>query len=167
MLILPFRRTEATMSEFPDIINTQIINAKWDAFWIDSSGALDALPPRPTVVVSTPFEPAGAEEIQLRKMLQACQLSDEDYNIIKLTDETVVAWHLIRDTLKVKNVILLGVTPERLGVSVQFMPHQVSRFNECNWIATSSLQELMQQQEIKGHVWKYGLKPVFVDKVYG
>jgi hypothetical protein len=113
------------------------------------------------------FAQGSAEEIQLKKMLQACQLQEEDYNIIQFNEDIKLAWHLLRDTLKIKTIILLGVSPDQLGVSAQFMPHQVSRFNGCVWIVTGSLEQLMQHQDIKGHVWSYGLKPVFIDKVFG
>jgi hypothetical protein len=119
------------------------------------------------LVASTPFLPGSAEETQLKKMLQACQLREEDYHIVQFSDDMQIAWHALRDQLGVKSVLLLGVTPVQLGVSAQLMPHQLSRFNDCNWIVTDSLEVLIQRPEIKAHLWNYGLKPAFVDKVYG
>ena len=155
------------MNHISDIINSQIVSSQWDIFWSDAQSTLKDLQPRPVLVATAPFTHGSAEETQLKKMLQACQLQEEDYNIIQFGGDIKLAWHLLRDTLTVKTILLLGVSPEQLGVSAQFMPHQVSRFNGCIWIVTGSLEQLMQQQDIKGHVWNYGLKPVFIDKVFG
>lgn len=125
------------------------------------------LTPKPVMIISTPYQTGSAEETQLIKMLQACKLEPADYNIIQLPEDQVVSWHILRDQLDIRTIMLLGISPEQLGVSVQLMPHQVARFNDRNWIPTSSLPELMQYAEIKSHVWNYGLKPVFIDKVYG
>ena len=118
-------------------------------------------------MLSLPLEPGSAAEMQLVKMLQACQLAPGFYNLLQLKPEEKVAWHQLRDTLKPRNVILLGITAEQLGVGIYFMPHQVNRFNDCSWIPTLSVPELEQQPDIKKHLWNYGLKPVFVEKVYG
>jgi hypothetical protein len=154
------------MNEFPDIINSQIVSNEYDVFWT-TPDELAQLTPRKVLVASTPFLPGSAEETQLKKMLQACQLREEDYHIVQFSDDMQIAWHALRDQLGVKSVLLLGVTPVQLGVSAQLMPHQLSRFNDCNWIVTDSLEVLIQRPEIKAHLWNYGLKPAFVDKVYG
>lgn len=153
------------MDEIPDIINSQIISSIWDVFWTSTSSEAERFSPRNVLVIATPFTAGSAEETQLKKMLQACNLKEDDFNVLQF--DTEIAWHLLRDKLQVKTIILLGILPAQLGVSVQLMPHQVSRFNGANWILTGTLQELMQHPDIKSHVWNYGLKPVFIDKVYG
>lgn len=153
------------MSDIPDIINAQIISSDYDIFWTLPE-EVTTLAPRPVLIASQPFDRGSAEETQLKKMLQACQLNEQDYHIILFTEGKYLAWHLLRDQLQVKAVILLGISPAQLGVSALFMPHQLSRFNQCNWILTESLQVLMTRPEIKNHLWQYGLKPAFVEKVY-
>jgi hypothetical protein len=155
------------MNEFPDIINSQIISSKWDIFWTMGDENINSLSPRPVLVVTAPFTTGSAEETQLKKMLQACELQEDDYHIIQAQPGTGLAWHWLRDHLQIKSLILLGIEPQQLGVSAQLMPHQLSRFNDTNWIVTGSLEQLIQYPDIKGHLWKYGLKPAFVDKVYG
>lgn len=154
------------MNSIPDIINSQIINADYDIFWL-APEQITTLPQRDVLVASTPFVRESPEEIQLLKMLQACQLKESDYNIIQFGDADKIAWHVLRDHLHLKSIILLGILPAQLGVSAQLMPHQLSRFNNCNWIVTDNLETLLQRQEIKTHLWNYGLKPAFVEKVYG
>ncbi len=154
------------MSNFPDIINTQIVSSDHDIFWIPADEIKDQ-PPRPVVVASRIFSAGSAEDTLLKKMLQACHLQEENYHVLQFRDNTSIAWHHLRDQLGVKSIILLGVLPGQLGVSAQFMPHQLSRFNDCNWIVTESAEVLVQRTEIKTHLWNYGLKPAFIDKVYG
>lgn len=154
------------MQEFPDIIDTEIITARWDEFWKNIPG-IDELAPKDVLVLSGTFEPGSAEETQLSKILAACNLTVGDYNLIPVPDGDLMAWYRLREQLKPKHVILFGVSPEQLGVSVYFMPHQVNRFNDASWIPTLSLQELEQNPDVKKHLWNYGLKPVFVEKAYG
>lgn len=153
------------MSDIHDIINAEIISSDYDIFWTLPE-EVTTLEPRPVLIASQSFDCGSAEETQLKKMLQACQLGDKDYHVIQFGEGQKVAWHLLRDQLQVKSIIILGINPEQLGVSALFMPHQLSRFNQCNWILTESLQVLMTRPEIKNHLWQYGLKPAFVEKVY-
>ncbi|HRO41498.1 MAG TPA: hypothetical protein PL009_01595 [Flavipsychrobacter sp.] len=152
--------------QFPDVLKSDLITNDVDIFWTLPQD-ISNLKPRAVFVASASFAKGSAEETQLIKMLHACQLTEEDYNIIQFQNDTQLAWHLLRDQLQVKSVILLGVNPQQLGVSAHFMPHQLSRFNNCNWILTETLETLLSRTEIKGHLWNYGLKPAFVDKVYG
>ncbi|RYZ48215.1 MAG: hypothetical protein EOP49_19195 [Sphingobacteriales bacterium] len=155
------------MENFPEIITTDIVSSRWDAFWTDQTGKLDSLKEAITLVISTPFAAGSAEQSQLEKLLAACKIEQQQVQILQLSGEEELAWHLIREQVKPKHVILLGVTPGQLGILIQFMPHQVSRFNECSFVQTVSLEDLQRQPEIKTHVWNYGLKPVFIEKVYG
>lgn len=154
------------MSDFPDIISQQIISSNYDILW-STPAALTALAPRNVLVISTGFAPNSEEEEMLKKMLLACLLSDDDYHIVQMQPDEMLSWHALRDQLKVHTVLLLGIMPAQLGVSALLMPHQISRFNGCTWIVTDSLQTLIQRPEIKAHLWNYGLKPAFVEKVYG
>ena len=153
------------MNDFSNLLSTDIISSDYDIFWTTSEH-VKQLEPRPVLIASNPFKEGSADEMQLKKMLQACQLKDEDYHIIQFEANTQIAWHSLRDHLKIKSILMLGVAPHQLGVSAQFMPHQLSRFNDCNWILTDSLDTLQQRPEIKTHLWNYGLKPAFIDKVY-
>jgi len=154
------------MNDFPDVLKTDIVTSDTDVFW-SLPDSISQLPPRNVFIASAPFLKESAEEIQLKKMLMACQLQESDYHIVQFDEETNIPWHLLRDHLQAKSVLLLGVQPRQLGVSAQLMPHQLSRFNECNWIVTDRLEVLLERAEIKTHLWNYGLKPAFVDKVYG
>lgn len=154
------------MTDIPDIINTDIIDQQTDRFWDESTEKFAGLEPRPTLIISLPFLPGSPEEVQLTRMLQACKLEAEDYNVLQLETSEFLAWHQVRDILKPVNIIVLGISLEQLGINILLMPHQVSRFNERSWVVTSSLPDIIGNPDIKNHVWQYGLKPVFIDKVY-
>lgn len=158
-----------TMSsnEIPHLINTPIINATHDAFWQPEALAQRGLTPKPVLVITASASENNDENQLLLKILDACKLTTEAYNHITLANEETIAWHQLKEQLQVRSVILFAIEPQALGLSVHFMPHQTNRFSDCNWIYTTSLSEINQRQEIKAHLWNYGLKPVFIDKIYG
>ncbi|PZF71154.1 hypothetical protein [Taibaiella soli] len=155
------------MSEQPDIINTDIISETTNAYWEDISPLVNGRAPKDTLVLTTPYDPGSPTESQMLKIMQACQLQSDQFNILSLSENQLVAWHQLRDYLKPKNVILFGITAEQLGIAIHFMPHQVNRFNDCSWIPTLTIEQLEMYPDIKKHFWNYGLKPVFIDKIYG
>lgn len=155
------------MSDIPDILNTPVLPAHYDDFWTDEQHLLDGLEPKETLFITQPFEDSDATAAKLQAIIKACNLAEDHYHILKLTVQTNIAWHLLRDKLQPKYIVMLGIEPEQLALSVQFMPHQVSRFDNCAFIPTLSVEQLDVYPDIKKHFWSYGLKPVFVDKVYG
>ncbi len=158
-----------TMSsnEIPHLINTSIINATHDALWQPEALSQRGLTPKQVLVITTSTSENNDENQLLLKILDACKLTTEEYNHITLAKDETIAWHQLKEQLQVRSVILFAIEPQALGLSVHFMPHQTNRFSDCNWIYTTSLSEINQRQEIKAHLWNYGLKPVFIDKIYG
>jgi hypothetical protein len=155
------------MSEFPDIIKSDIINKEWDIFWLDKPGLIASLSEKPLLIITEEFGQNSSEELQLQKMLQACTLSTEQYNIIQVKATEQLPWHKLRDYLNPKIILLLGIIPEQLGISAMLQLYLPNRFNDRIWIAGLSLTELEKQPEAKKQLWQNGLKPVFVDKTIG
>jgi hypothetical protein len=153
------------MNTLPDIINTPIILTRWDSFW--QTPDHHNLLPKQVLVISLPFVPNSEEANQLQKILAACKLSEEQVQLLSLKKEEEIAWHHLRDIVQPKQVLLFGIEPAQLGISAHLMPHQVSRFNGSSWMQTLSLDELIKRPEIKTHLWNYGMKPVFLEKIYG
>jgi len=153
------------MEGLPNIINTNIINQDWDAFWLRTVDG-ESIIVKNLLVVSKPFIPGSAEDIQLQKMLQACKLTTNDYNLFQIDENQKVAWHKLRDKFKPTIVLLLGITPEDLGISALFKFNEACFFNETMWLATVSLQAMEQQPDLKVQLWNNGLKPIFVEKKY-
>ncbi len=155
------------MDDTPDIFNTPILPAAYDDFWKQGDPLLASLPPRNTLIISPEIKPGSTEETTLQNIIKACKLEANDYHILFLPANQKIAWHQIRASLEPKYAVLFGIDLSDLALSVQLMPHQTGRFSNCAFIPTLSLTELEQQPDIKMHLWKYGLKPVFIDKVYG
>jgi len=153
------------MEGLPNIINTNIINQDWDIFWQDADNR-ETIAVKNLLVLSKPFNPNSAEDIQLQKMLQACKLTTTDYNLFQINENQKVAWHKLRDVFKPKMILLLGIIPENLGISALFKFNEACFFNEILWLATVSLQAMEQQPDLKVQLWNNGLKPIFVEKKY-
>lgn len=155
------------MTDLPNIISTKIIDTKWDIFWADSYANNPAISTAEVLVMTTPYTTGSTEDIQLKKMLAACNLSDEQYHILQIDAEQLISWHQLRDKVYPKVVILLGILPEQLGIAAMFHLYKPNNFNNCLWIAGLSLSELEKQPDAKRLLWTDGFKPVFVDKTIG
>jgi hypothetical protein len=105
------------------------------------------------------------DQVQLNKMLQACQLTEEQFYILHI--DKPWPWHKLREKLKPKVVLLLGVHPNELGISALFRLFIPNHFDDCLWIPSLSLADLEKQPDTKKQLWIHGLKPVFVDKTIG
>jgi len=154
------------MDPQPDIISSAVISGEWDIFWEDIAPLVEGMPPKDTLVITTPVTPQSADFTQLQKMLQACTLAADDYNLLQLPPDKAAAWYRLRDRLQPRQVILLGIEPAQLGIAAMFMPHQVNRFQDVSWIPTLSISGLGADPDVKKHLWNYGLKPVFVEKAF-
>lgn len=137
--------------EFPDILNTSIVNTAFDTFW-HSEKAM-GLAVKDTLVISLLFAQGSAEEIQLLKMLGACRLTPEHYQIVQLLPGELVAWHQLRERSKATKVLLLGVLPAQLGISAMMIPHEVNHFDSVQWMPTFSLDQIATNDALKKHLW--------------
>ncbi len=154
------------MDSLPDIFNTPVVSDQINDFWEEPDVFTGEMASRDTLVISCPLGNDGRDKAQLLKMLQACKLEERHYNFLELPSDKFIAWHRLKDRLQPRNIILVGVEPQQLGMSVVFMPHQVSRFDNAIWIYTWSVPQLEQYPDAKKHLWQYGLKPVFVDRSF-
>jgi hypothetical protein len=151
------------LEAIPDILTTPIIPASTNAFWDEYPGPVS---PRPLLILSDVLA-ANTEDIQLTKMLQACKLMPENYNIVTLVKTQKAAWHKLKKTFEPKAVLLLGIMPESIAISAMFRLNEPNHFGNCTFIPTLSIAVLEQQPEMKRQLWITGLKPVFVDNLYG
>lgn len=152
------------MADNLNIIKSKIISSDWDTFW-QQNVLTDELQ-KSTLVVSTPYQPGSPEETQLQKILQACSVTADTCHLIQLEPAQQASWHIIRDKVQVRYVIIFGVMPQQLGISALFRLNEPNRFNDCIFIPTLSLQELEKQPEAKKGLWLNALKPVFADKAF-
>jgi hypothetical protein len=156
-VFLPFARPSSFLTRFemnmqlPDIFTTSIVNEAFDAFWqLTDKGDLTV---KDTLVISAPFEPKSAEENQLFKMLGACKLTQEHFQIVQLKSEEQIAWHQLREQTKATKVLLLGVLPAQLGIVAMMILHEVNNFDGVQWMPTFSLNEITTNDALKKHLW--------------
>jgi len=155
------------MKDIPIIIETDILSDEWNTFWDSLSETKGPLEPKKVLIISSSYGPESTEAVQLQRMMQACNLQEQQYNIIQLNDNEDIAWHQLQFHLKPVVAILLGIQPARLGISAMFRINEPNRYDECIFIPSLSLSELETTPEVKKQLWLQGLKPVFVDKNYG
>ncbi|MGN6568978.1 MAG: hypothetical protein ACTHJ0_13545 [Flavipsychrobacter sp.] len=153
------------MEGLPNIINTNIVKQDWDSFWQELKDPGNSVTKK-VLIISSPFASNSAEDMQLQKMLQACKLSTEDYNLFQIPDNQNFAWHKLREHFKPKMILLLGISPQDLGISALFKFNEACLFNDVLWLATVSLSAMEQQPDLKVQLWNSGLKPIFVEKKY-
>ena len=150
-----------------NIIKTGIVDPATDVFWEDKTRQMQGNVHKPVLIVVTAYAPGSEDEVQLLKMLGACGLKQEQYNIVQLSNEENTPWHGLREQLDPKVVFLIGVVPSQLGISALFQPNVPNNFNDRVWLPTLSINELEQQPAVKKQLWVSGMKPIFVDKTIG
>ncbi len=150
--------------EYINIIKTDIVANKHDVFWEDISSFIDNASPRPVLIIVNDCEQGSAENLQLQKMLDACRLQPEQFNIIRLQKDDQVAWHQLRERLDPNIIFLIGIMPIQLGISAFFRLNAPNSFNDRIWLPTLDIAELEKHADIKKQLWINGIKPVFIDK---
>ena len=146
-----------------NIIKSDVVSPKFDVLWDNIADITAGLVPKDVLIIVKTFALESAEKGQLLKMLEACKLAAEQYNIIQLDNDKMVAWHQLRERLDPKIIFLIGILPSQLGISSLFRLNAPNRFNDRVWLATVSLSELEQNKALKQQLWTDGMKPVFVD----
>lgn len=154
------------MEGFPDIINTGVVPAEWNAMWEDND-ALQTLQPKPVLILSAPYQLGTPEDEQLKKMLGACKLQNEQYNLIIVNDNQLININNILINFKLKTILLLGVLPSQLGISASFAINYPNRFNDCIFIPALSLAQMEKEPAMKSRLWNDALKPVFIENKFG
>jgi len=150
-----------------NIIKSDLVAMEYDIFWKDITPIVMNATPRPVLVLINESENNSQEDAQLLKMLDACKLAPEQYNIIRIRQDEQVAWHQLRDRLNPKIIFMIGILPVQLGISALFKLNQPNHFNDCVWLPTISIREQEQFPDVKKQLWLSGMKPVFVDKSFG
>ncbi len=135
----------------PNIFKAPIVSHTIDGFW--ETAKAGALKEKDTLVISAHFESGSAEETQLLRMLGACKLTDEHYQVIKLGAEEKIAWHQLREFSKASKVLLLGILPAQLGISAMMVPNEVNHFDGAQWMPSFSLDQIAANDALKKHLW--------------
>ncbi len=147
-----------------NIIKTDLVDAQYDILWDDITALIGDATPRPVLVIVNTYGTGDGEEVQLKKMLDACKLLPEQYNIIQIEAGQMVAWHQLRDRLQPEIIFLIGVLPSQLGISALFSMNYPNSFDGKTWLATVSIADLKKNEEVKAQLWQNGMKPIFIER---
>lgn len=151
------------MTDLQGIIQTEIIDTETDAFWHSADALLENLSPKNVLIFSRNFNESSPEHTQLTKILDACKLSQANYNLLQLDEHEKKAWHQIKSAAQPSVVVLFGVHPSQLGISAWFRLNGLNNFDGATWVPTLSLSELGQQAQAKKDLWGNALKLLFAD----
>lgn len=143
------------------IINSDIVSAANDVFWLDSGTVTNGLEKRPVLVLLGEADRKPELETQLVRMLDACELQPANYNIIYLAEGQLVAWNQLRTALDPYVVLLFGLVPAQLGVAVMLRFLLPNRFNDTVWVPLPTVESFAPQPDLKRRMWTEALKPVF------
>ncbi|GAA4455319.1 hypothetical protein [Rurimicrobium arvi] len=144
----------------PEIFNTPLVRADIDSLWDEQN--YPPLNQCDTLVISRPYASGSDAEQQLQRMLGACKLDASAYQILFVNETASFAWHKLKSLSGATKVLLLGVQPSQLGITAMMMLHAVNHFNGAVWMATSSLEEIAANAQLKQHLWVNVLKPVYL-----
>ncbi len=149
-------------TDIPDIFNTDIVTTDIDATWTENE-QLKSLQQKKLLIISQPYAAGSNDEVQLQKIQEACQLGQDEYQTLQMTDSDTYAWHRIKTISKPEAVLLFGIKPQQLGISALFIFNYPNKFDSTIWIPTLSLPDLSQQPEAKKQLWGNALKPIFIE----
>ena len=96
------------MTDFPRIINSDIITTDTDIFWLDNEAMLSNTQPKQVLILSLKFAASSGEDEQLKKIIAACKLDETQYNLIQFSEIDEVSWHKLKSACHPKQVILFG-----------------------------------------------------------
>lgn len=111
-----------------------------------------------TLVLTSPFQSPEVELAQLEKILLACKLQKEDYKV----DPDVKSWAFYRKIPSLREILLFGISEKNLNLNLYFNENQINRFDNKIFIKTSSITQMMSDQQVKNELWQNALKPCFI-----
>lgn len=153
------------MSDFPRIINTETISTETDVFWAENQHKLQDLIPKEVAVITTTYQPKSTEEIQLNKIIEACKMDSDKYNIVMLNTDEKLSWQYIKNTIQPRIVISFGVLPKQLGIAALFRLNTPNKFDDMIFIPALAISDLEQNIDSKKELWNSALKPTFIDNI--
>lgn len=147
------------MSSHPPIISTPILPSEWDWLWEEPTIPAPGDQPPRLLVLSLPRK--DEEQKVLMNMMNACQLQSGEYLILDLLAHQRIPWSYLRKNIQPKQILLLGVSAEQLGIRALFRPYEPNDFDGLQWIPAASIQDLEARPDLKKALWLKGLKPIF------
>ena len=96
----------------------------------------------------------------LTNILNACKISLGDVAIINVFNN-LSNYQELKKQVKQQKALLFSVSPKEIGLPVEFPPFQVQSFDGCQYLVSPSLNELKNDEVLKGKLWS-SLKRMFL-----
>ena len=93
-------------------------------------------------------------------ILSACKLTMEDVAIINITKNKGINYKAIALELKAEKIILFGVTPAQIDLSLEFPLYQIQQYNKQIYVTAAMLTDIENNKVEKTKLWNC-LKQVF------
>lgn len=93
-------------------------------------------------------------------ILTACKLTMADVAVINLDKNKLCTYKEISNTLKPEKVLLFGLSPDTVGLPLQFPHYQIQHFNNQVYLSSASLLQLQADKAEKMKLWNC-LKKIF------
>lgn len=151
------------MTDYSPLFNTPLYSSETDSFWNKPSVQNDAFSEVKTLIIVASDKNNDEEEEQLKKIIEACKIQEDEYHTLHIATEKKISWHHLKEVFKPENVILFGVQLHALGISAFLHINTINNFSGVKWVPTLSLNELQQNNEAKKSLWVNALKPLFAD----
>lgn len=146
----------------PNIFNTPLIPTQIEEWWKDKISNTALNKHASTLLISTTISENSAEYDQIVKMMTACKLDNEQYNILQLKPEDKHSWHFIRDWYNPKYVILFGILPIQISIHTLMILNDENSFDSTLWLPTVDLKTLLTDAQTKQQIWTKVLKKWFI-----
>lgn len=96
----------------------------------------------------------------LTDILNACRLNMSDVAIINICQSMNNHYTVINSTTRPQIMLLLGVSPQEIGLPLCFPHFQIQPFNNTTYVCAPHLGNIRDDQSLKAKLWT-SLKSVF------
>jgi len=96
----------------------------------------------------------------LTTILSACKLSLADIAILNLANAPSGIYKHIQKKFKSNVAILIGITPEKLEMPINFPDFQVQPFDSCTFLSAPGIEQMENDKLLKSKLW-VSLRKIF------
>ena len=96
----------------------------------------------------------------LTSILSACKLSLADAAIFNLTNAPSGMYKNVQEKFKSSVTVLLGITPQKFGMPLNFPEFQVQPFDKCTFLSAPSIEQMENDKLLKSKLW-VSLRKIF------
>ena len=137
-----------------------LISATANTYWTPLPETEQERPVR-LLALATPYGEGSEETGLLQNILKACGLPAEQINVQAVPLAKTLLWRELRAAYKPEVILLLGITPQQLGIQAHLPFILPQNFDGAVWIVGPTLSVLQTDRNLRQALWTEGLKPCF------